>query len=70
MPSPRSKRYKQSASSYMNEVGSYLDKVAAGRSVRKADPNQPAFSDDAEMIRQTDKINKANAYDRMMSVKP
>lgn len=51
---------------YMNEVREYLGKVQRGRSVRKTDPQQPAFSSDAETIRQTNKLDEANAYDRLM----
>lgn len=51
---------------YLGEIGSYLDRVRRGRSIRSVDPKQPALNHDAEMLRQTDKIDKANSYDRLM----
>jgi hypothetical protein len=46
---------------YMNDIGRYLHKVNNGRSVRAADPNQPAFSPEAETMRQAVAVDKANA---------
>jgi hypothetical protein len=51
---------------YMSEVGNYMDKVRSGRSIRKVDPNQEAFSDEAETLRQTKMLDRANAYDKLM----
>jgi hypothetical protein len=56
----RNNRNRRSADSYMGQVQSYLSKVRNGRSVREADPSQPALGPDAEVLRQTNAIDKAN----------
>lgn len=63
---PRSNRSKRQFDNYMKEVTSYNTKVDAGRSVRHVDPTQDAFSEEAETLRQTKAIDRANAYDRLM----
>jgi hypothetical protein len=60
------KRNERKFKGYMSEVGSYMDKVRAGRSIRKVDLNQEAFSDEAETLRQTKMLDRANAYDKLM----
>jgi hypothetical protein len=63
---PRSNRSKKQFDSYMKDVQSYNTKVDAGRSVHGVDPNQEAFSDDAEVLRQSTAVDRANSYDRLM----
>jgi N-acetylmuramic acid 6-phosphate (MurNAc-6-P) etherase len=63
---PRSQRSKKQFDNYMKDVSVYNSKVDRGRSIRSVDPEQEAFSDDAETLRQTNAIDRANAYDRMM----
>ena|SRR3990167_477758 len=46
------------------ERNAYLEKVRRGRSVRGVDLNQPALSHQAEMLRQTEAITKANRGER------
>jgi hypothetical protein len=47
-----SDRYDRVAQRLQTEQSSYLRKVAAGRRVAKADPNDPRFSAEAETVRQ------------------
>lgn len=54
---------------YMDEVQRYNTKVDRGRSVRRVDPAQPAFGEDAELLRQNKAIDGANAYERLMRSK-
>lgn len=51
----------EAADNHMSTVKDYLRKVNNGRSVKAIDPNQPAFSPEAETIRQVSAIDKANA---------
>lgn len=62
----RKQHRKDKAKGYRAEIREYLDKVERGRSVRRVEPHKPEFSEHAEMIRQTDKIDKANAFERRM----
>lgn len=45
---------------HMNGIRDYLYKVNNGRSVRAADPDQPALSPEAETVRQANAVTKAN----------
>jgi hypothetical protein len=60
------RRNKRKYESYMKDVTDYNTKVDRGRSVRQVDPNQPAFSEEAETLRQTNTLDRANAYERLM----
>jgi hypothetical protein len=60
------KRADRQYGAYMGDVESYLGKVAKGRSTRSVDPNQPALSHESEARRQANRVDKANAYERLM----
>ena len=66
MPDAKRNRNERDYKSYMGEIGSYMDRVRRGRSTRAVDPKQPALNEQAELLRQTDKIDKANAYEKLM----
>lgn len=60
------KRSDQQYEQYMGEVGSYLDKVRKGRSVRRVDPSQAAFDEESERTRQLKQHEKTGAYERLI----
>jgi hypothetical protein len=73
-PRRRRDRYAKEYQNYMGEVKTYLNKVERGRSVRKIDPSDEAFSPEAEALRQVQKQDKANTrfdgrFKRMADVK-
>ena len=58
--------YQQQAEAWAAERQAYLKKVQAGRSVRRVDPMQPAFSPQAEMVRQGLASQKAAMVEALM----
>jgi hypothetical protein len=59
----RNQKNKRQADRYRGEVGNYLEKIRRGRSVRAVDPNQPALSEQAELLRQTQTVDRANLFE-------
>lgn len=45
---------------YLATIAAKKAEIAAGKSIRRLDPNQPAFSEQAEMLRQDRAIDRAN----------